>query len=132
MGQRLHSQAGWTWLASRSRRSPMHSARLVSNERWCGEMSIAIADLAKSLDRRIRGNLGSLGAIVSAEHTEVLKAAQALGTPQPQSQRSASRTTPLALRIRECDPEFESDIFVTRVSSRTLAVWILRSPNLSN
>jgi len=95
-------------------------------------MSIAIADLAKSLDRRIRGNLGSLGAIVSAEHTEVLKAAQALGTPQPQSQRSASRTTPLALRIRECDPEFESDIFVTRVSSRTLAVWILRSPNLSS
>ena len=44
-------------------------------------MSIAIADLAKSLDRLIRGDLGSLGAIVSAEHTEVLKAAEALGTP---------------------------------------------------
>lgn len=52
-----------------------------SNERWCREVSIAIADLAKSLDRLIRGDLGSLGAIVSAEHTEVLKAAEALGTP---------------------------------------------------
>lgn len=44
-------------------------------------MSVAIADLATSLDRLIRGDLGSLGAIVSAEHTEVLKAAEALGTP---------------------------------------------------
>lgn len=44
-------------------------------------MSISSADLARSLDRVIRGDLGSLGAILSAEHSEVLKAAEALGAP---------------------------------------------------
>lgn len=68
-------------------------------------MSTTGPDLATALNRVIRGDLGSLGLILSAEHDEILRAAEVLGAPLV-----VPRTAAVSVLRGLVDGAFEPDV----------------------